>query len=130
MHKHPPANPALILKRALRSMNDQPLLKRLKRLGAGLASPAAKHQLRLEAPGGGDLPLGLGGGVNDRVVVLQVRAEALVLEARPQHQLVHRARVLAPLREFVRVQREVRLQRLDWCGVFEEEDLCACQERW
>ena len=109
-------------------MNKQPLLKRQKRLRTRLTRPPAKHQLRLEAPGGRDLPLGLGGGVHDRVVVLQVRAEALALEARPQHQLVHRARVLAPLRELVRVQREVRLQRLHRRGVFEEEDLWACQE--
>lgn len=65
------------------------VLERLKLLVAGLAGAAPKDQLGIQPPGPGQAP---GGGdlvVDDRVVVLEVGAEALELEGGPEEQLLH-----------------------------------------
>ena len=59
-------------------------------LGAGLASAAAKDELGVELPGGGDLP-GLGDlGVDQGVIVLEVGTETLGLESGPDGELLKR----------------------------------------
>lgn len=111
-------------------MDEHPLLERLGRLLARVALASAEDQLRLELPVAGDLPLLLDAGVRDRVVVLQVGAEALLLQGNPQRQLVHGRGVLAPLRELVGEKSVRLLQLVDGGGVFEEEDLRGGVSQW
>lgn len=56
--------------------NLHPLLNRLLRLLARTPLGAPKHQLRNQSPVTRDTPLLCDGAIDDRVVVLEVRAEA------------------------------------------------------
>lgn len=105
-------------------MNEDALLERLLVLGAGVGvGAAAEDELGAQLPLLGDVPLVLDLAVDDGVVVLQVGAEALGLEAGPQGELVHGGRVLGPDGEVVGVDGELALEVLDGGGVLEEEDL-------
>ena len=61
---------------------------------------------------------------------MQVGAEALGLERRPERELQHRVGLVRPDRETVRVQREVLLHLVDHVLVLEEENLLARTRGW
>ena len=82
---------------------------------------AAEDELRAQVPVGGDVPGLRDGAVNQRVVVLQVGADVLRGESRPQRVLQHRARLIGRAREGVGVGREAFLQSLDNVAVFKEQ---------
>lgn len=94
-------------------MDEQSTLERLERLGLEVLSRAvgktAKNQLGLEAPFERNVEHFAGLLVRQRVVVLQIAAEALSLERGPQHVLVHGRGVLRPLWELVGVLRHLAL---------------------
>jgi hypothetical protein len=89
----------------------------------GTLLQATKDELRLERPLQRNVPDLAGLLVRERVVVLQVGAEAFGFESGPGGVLVHGGRVLAPVGELVGVLRELGLQGLDRRGVLVEEDL-------
>jgi hypothetical protein len=108
----------------LSTVDKQPLaLDLLELLLARLAGTATEDQLAAELPLKGNVPVVSRLLVNERVVVLQVGAEALSLESRPQGELVHGVGVLAPVAEVVCVQGELLAKVLDGLGGFVEEDL-------
>ena len=84
-------------------MHKQPVLDRLKFLLLRLPLGLPKHQLGLQAPFGGHLPLIVHPLVDDGVVVLQVASEPVRLQRGPDDVLGHAGRVLGPLGELVRV---------------------------
>jgi hypothetical protein len=109
-------------------MDKQPaarnlLLRPRRQLLPGTLLQAAEDELRLERPLQGDVPDLAGLLVRQRVVVLEVGAEALGFESSPGGVLVHGGGVLAPVRELVSILGELGLQGLDGSGVFVEEDL-------
>lgn len=105
-------------------MNKQPLtLNWLESLLSRLGRTASEHQLCLETPLLGNLPVFLRLLVDDGIVMLQVAAKALGLKTSPEHELVHGRGVLRPLGEHVGVERELLLESMDDIEVFEEEDL-------
>jgi hypothetical protein len=108
----------------LSTVDKQPLaLDLLELLLARLAGTATEDQLAAELPLKGDVPVISSLLVNEGVVVLQVGAEALSLESRPQGELVHGVGVLAPVAEVVCVQGELLAKVLDGLSGFVEEDL-------
>jgi hypothetical protein len=109
-------------------MHKQPATRnRLARLVRQLLPRAllqsAEDELRLQLPVGRDVPDLSGLLIGQRVVVLEVSAQAFGFECCPGGELVHGARVFRPFGELVGVRRDFGLQGLD-CGVgFVEEDL-------
>lgn len=93
--------------------NLKPLLDRLEGLLPGLALLLPKHQLRIQLPVLVDAPRRLHLLVDERVVVLQVGAEALGLQRRPHGQLRHAVALHGPGREAVRVDGVRVLDLLD-----------------
>lgn len=94
------------------------------RLVAGLvALLAAKDELGVELPVRRDVPLRGDLLVDERVVVLQVGAQALGLEGDPQRVLQHGVGLGRPQGELVGVHGEGGLLLLDRLRVLEEEDL-------
>lgn len=92
-------------------------------LGSGLASLSTKNQLGLQLPVGGDLPLGGDAVVDERVVVLEVGAQALGLERGPDSVLQHGVRMGRPEGEAIGIDGELLLHAVDDFLVFEEEYL-------
>lgn len=105
------------------AVDEDAVGQRLLVLGAGLASLAAEDELGAQSPLLGHVPLLLDLAVDDGVVVLEVGAEALGLEAGPQRELVHGGGVLGPGGEVLSVKGELALELLDRLGVLKEEDL-------
>lgn len=110
------------------AVHEQPAASNLLRVLGGQLLPGAllqtaKDELRLEGPLQGDAPDLAGLLVGQRVVVLQVGAEAFGFESGPGGELVHGGGVLAPVGELVGVLGELGLQGLDGLGVLVEEDL-------
>lgn len=98
------------------------VLERLKLLVAGLAGAAPKDQLGIQPPGPGQAPGGSDLVVDERVVVLEVGAEALEPEGGPEEQLLHAGALGGPGGEAVGVRWERDLHALDDVVVLEEED--------
>ena len=111
MHKQPPTRNRLA--RLIRQLLPRALLQ------------PTKHKLRLQLPIRGDVPDLRGLLVGQRVVVLQVGAQALGLERRPGRELVHGGRVLGPLGELVGVGGDFVLQGFYCVAGFVEEDLAG-----
>ena len=103
--------------------NLNPLLNRLLLLLLRPSLGTSEDHLRNQAPFKRDIPFLGYGLVNERVVVLQVCAEAERLESGPQEILVHSIRVLSPRLEMLLVDSELLREGLDMRGVFVEEDL-------
>lgn len=99
------------------------LLDGLEVLGASIAGLAAEDELGVELPAVGDAPLAGDLGVDERVVVLQVGAEALGRQGRPDYVLEHGVRLQRPDGELVAVQGVLFLHRVDDVLVLEEENL-------
>jgi hypothetical protein len=99
------------------------LLISSRQLLPGALLQATEDKLRLERPFQRNVPDLAGLLVRERVVVLEVGAEAFGFESGPGGVLVHGGGVLAPVGELVGVLRELGLQGLDGGGVFVEEDL-------
>lgn len=57
------------------------------------------------------------------VIMLQIRSQPLSFQRNPESVLVHGASVVGPLREFIGVEWEFRLEAFDDFAVFVEEDL-------
>jgi hypothetical protein len=109
MHKQPPARNRLA--RLVRQLLPRALLQ------------AAENELGFQLPVRRDVP-DLGGLlVGQRVVVLEVSAQAFGFERRPGGELVHGGRVFGPLGELVGVGGDFGLQGLDCSVGFVEEDL-------
>lgn len=112
----------------LESPQEHPLLKALLllprlQLLPGARLGRAEDQLRLEHPLLWNVERLSGADVRQRVVVLQVGAEALGLECGPEVELVHGVGVLAPAGEAVCIDGQRLLQGGDGGRVFVEEDL-------
>lgn len=112
-------------------MHEQSAASNLLRVLGGQLLPGAllqtaEDELRLERPLQWDTPDLAGLLVGQRVVVLQVGAEAFGFKSGPGGELVHGGGVLAPVGELVGVLGELGLERLDGLGVFVEEDLGGC----
>ena len=114
MHKQPPTRNRLA--RLIRQLLPRALLQ------------ATKHKLRLQLPVRRDIPNLRGLLVGQRVVVLQVGAQAFGFERRPGRELVHGGRVLGPLGELVGVGGDFVLQGFDCVAGFVEEDLVGREE--
>ena len=109
MHKQPPACNRLA--RLIRQLLPRALLQ------------PTKHKLRFQLPVGRDIPDLRGLLVRQRVVVLEVGAEAFGFESCPGCELVHGGGVFGPLGELVGVEGDFVLQRFDGVAGFVEEDL-------
>lgn len=118
LHKH--SIPIFSTSR-LSAIDLDTLVNVLELLGTGLARLATKDKLSIQSPSSGDLPGGSNLLINQRVVVLQVGAQALELQRSPDEQLLHAQRVDSPGREAVGVQGKFILQGLCGGGVLEEE---------
>lgn len=109
------------------AMNKDPLFDRhhilLRQVIPSTFLKSSKHQLRLKVPLLVDVPVHLSLLVNQRVVVLEIAAEASALERDPERILMHGARVLGPCWEVLSVGCELGLELFDWGWVLKEEDL-------
>lgn len=98
------------------------LLNRLVLLGVRVGGAAAKDELGVELPAGGDLP-GVGDLlVDEGAVVLEVGAEALGLEGGPEEVLLDAVALVGPDGELVGVEGKLLLHAVDDVLVVEEED--------
>lgn len=86
LHSNSPSRPKIL----------HPLLQRLKCLLPGPTRRLPKHQLRLQQPGRRHIVHGLQARVDERVVVLQVHAQAFGFEKGPDGVLGHAVRVVGP----------------------------------
>ena len=109
MHKQPAAGNRLA--RLIRQLLPRALLQ------------PTKHKLRLQLPVGRDIPDLRGLLVRQRVVVLEVGAEAFGFESRPGGELVYGGGVFGPLGELVGVEGDFVLQGFDCVAGFVEENL-------
>lgn len=111
----------------LSTINPEPIpLDRLERLLRWRRSAGrAEDQLGAQRPASWQVPGLAHALVDERVVVLQVAAEALGLEGGPGGDLVRAVGVAGPEWEAVGVKGEVGLHLLDGWDVVEEEDLLS-----
>jgi hypothetical protein len=109
MHKQPPTGNRLA--RLIRQLLPRALLQ------------PTKHKLRLQLPVGRDIPDLRGLLIGQRVVVLEVSAQAFGFESCPGCELVHGGGVFGPLGELVGVEGDFVLERFDGVAGFVEEDL-------
>jgi hypothetical protein len=107
----------------LRAVNLKPIGDIHEGLVAGAGGGRAEDQLGIEFPVLGHVPLLGDLGVDERVVVLQVAAQALGLERRPHGELVHGVGLHGPDGELVGVEGELLLHGGDGAAVVEEHDL-------
>ena len=109
-------------------MHEQPAASNVLDRLAGQLLPGTllnttEDELRRQRPLQWDVPDLAGLLLRQRVVVLQVGAEAFGFESGPCGELVHGGSVLRPDGELVGVDRELGLEGLDGRGVLVEEDL-------
>ena len=106
--------------RGLQAEYDQAVLQGGEGFFTGRGGDAAEYHLCAQRPSAWDVP-GLGDGrVDNRVVMLQVGADACCGQGRPDSVLVHGVGVLGPNWEVGGVSRHFFLQALDDGLVFKE----------
>jgi hypothetical protein len=105
------------------TINHKPLLHRLKCLLASLPGSSSNNHFRSQHPCVRDIPLLGNLVVNDRVVMLQVCAQAFGFERAPQCVLMHGGGLLRPFGELGGVGWEAGLHGFYGIRVVEEENL-------
>lgn len=106
------------------TVNLQPFTQLAEGLLPRAARRGAEDQLGVELPVLGDVPGLLHASVDQRVVVLQVGAEALSHQSGPGDVLGHTLGADGPEGEIFRVEGVLVLHALDDGAGDEEEDLC------
>lgn len=96
------------------------LINRQLILGLRLLSTPTKYKLSIQSPRLGELPSLSNLVVDERVVMLQVGAEAISLKGSPDQALVHGSRLRGPVGEFIGIEGKLLLELLG--GVFFGEE--------